>query len=148
MHVYLLCFMNDLIKPCSSQQRGLGNIRSELHRRAPMVSLCLIYIQQYTGPQPTPKHTYTNHSRHAKLNLSHGGSVHAWITSGHLQTNALVCKWPEGKGQGSQNMSSSFRRPEVRLGYHCCTLFTIHLHSPLLQTHRVTGVRKMQSCLQ
>lgn len=45
---YVLYVMNDLIRPCTSQQRGLGNIRPKLHTRALMVSLCFIYIQVHS----------------------------------------------------------------------------------------------------
>lgn len=83
--------------------RDLGNIRSELHHRAPTVSPRFIYMQQYTEPQPTPKHTYTNHSRHVKLNLTQGTSVHDYMC-----VHEHVCL-KEGwrKGKISKNMSSS-----------------------------------------
>ena len=62
-------------------------------QRAPTVSLRFIYIQQYTEPQPTPKHTYTNHSRHVKLNLTQSTAVHECMC-------VYVCLqegWGEGK---------------------------------------------------
>lgn len=104
MCLYELCAMNDLIRPCNSQQRGLGNIRSKLHTRALMVSLCFIYIQQYTGLQPTPKRTYTNHSQHAKLNLNQSGSLHEFVTSGDYRGKKNTYLFVSGlkKGQVTQ----------------------------------------------
>lgn len=112
--MYVLCSANDLIKPQHIQQRGLGNIRSELRRRAPTVSPRFIYIQQYTGPQPTPKHTYTNHSRHAKLNLTQRASVCIYAC-----VCVCVCEWAEEKAsfperhvifaqRGEQGVSEAF----------------------------------------
>ena len=101
--MYVLCSANDLIKPQHIQQRGLANIRSELRRRAPTVSPRFIYIQQYTGPQPTPKHTYTNHSRHAKLNLTQRASV-------CIYARVCVCVFvsgPKKRQVSPKDMSSS-----------------------------------------
>lgn len=95
----LVCVTNDLIKPENIQQRGLGNIRVELRHRAPTVSPRFIYIQQYTGPQPTPKHVYANHSRHAKLNLTQSACVHECV---------FGCMWAEEGARFPKNMSSSF----------------------------------------
>lgn len=77
--VYVLCVMGDLIKLLHIHQMDLGSIKCEQHRGAPTESPRFIYIQQYTEPQPTPKHTYTNHSRHVKLNLIQSTSVHEWM---------------------------------------------------------------------
>lgn len=79
LYVYVLCVMGDLIKLLHIHQMDLGSIKCEQHHGAPTESPRFIYIQQYTEPQPTPKHTYTNHSRHVKLNLIQSTSVHEWM---------------------------------------------------------------------
>lgn len=62
---------------------NLGNIKREQGRGAPPSSPRFIYIQQYTEPQPTPKHTHTNRSRHAKLNHTQSMTVHEWMGAHH-----------------------------------------------------------------
>lgn len=62
---------------------NLGYIKCRQGRGIPASAPRFIYIQQYTEPQPTPKHTYTNRSRHAKLNHTQSTSVHEWMGTHH-----------------------------------------------------------------
>lgn len=113
--VYVLCVMDDLIKPLHIHQMDLGSVKYGQHRGAPTASPRFIYMQQYTEPQPTPKHTYTNHSRHVKLNLNLRAHL---CTSGWVQIPMFVCR-AEGRGEATPPQKKDvlcFSRAPRRLG--------------------------------